>query len=58
MKKKQKVLIEGTNMDLHYNKPYFSSFLNVTQMNHIAAHHQISLSIFKLQSESQPSQNP
>lgn len=49
---------KGENMDLHNNKIYFLSFLNVTQMNHVTAHHQISLSTFKLQSKSQPSQNP
>lgn len=43
-------------MDLHCNKFYFSSFLNVTQMNCITAHHQISLSTFKLQSNPQPRQ--
>lgn len=49
---------KGENIDLHNNKIYFLSFLNVTQMNHVTAHHQISLSTFKLQSKSQPSQNP
>lgn len=58
MKKKQKGSIEGENMDLHYDKLYFLIFLNVTQMNHGIAHHQISLSTFKLQSKSQPRQNP
>lgn len=58
MKKKQKGFTEGENMDLHYNNLYFLSFLNATQMNHITAHHQISLSTFKLQSKSQPSQSP
>lgn len=49
---------KGQNMDLHNNQIYFLSFLNATQMNHITAHHQISLSTFKPQSKSQPSQNP
>lgn len=45
-------------MDLHCNELYFLAFLNATQMNFIAAHRQISPSTFKLQSQSQPRQNP